>query len=113
MILSEHRLPTYEFVTGETQVVKMHEYNGDTGELLDLTDATAQLILCYFEDKSFPLFTKTGTISQARLGFVEFIIDSEDTESLEEGRYLIQRQLVLSDGTVSVVEGEWFLRKGV
>ncbi len=111
--IGEYRLPLLEFFTGETQRIIMHELDNDTHQPLDLTGATAIFIVCYFEDKTFPLFTKTGTISQDRSGRVEFLIQDEDTENLEEGSYLVQRELVLPNGMTSIIEGEWFLRKGV
>ncbi len=113
MIASEHRLPLMRFTTGETQLVKMHEMDYDTNKPLDLTGATSTLSLCYFEDKDFKLFKKIGRVKTDGSGLVEFIIDSTDTENLEEGSYLIQRELILADGHVSVIEGEWFLKKGV
>ncbi len=112
-ILGNHKLPTQEFFTGETPLIKMYEKDGDTNQPLDLTNATSTLRLCYFEDKSFVVMTKVGTIKQPTLGYVEFQMYEDDTSNLEEGSYLIQRELVLQDGTVSIVEGEWFLRKGV
>ena len=108
-----YKLPAQEFFTGETPLIKMYEKNGDTNQPLNLVGATSTLRLCYFEDKSFVIMTKVGTIKEPLLGYVEFQMHENDTNNLEEGSYLIQRELVLSDGTVSIVEGEWFLRKGV
>ncbi len=67
-ILGNHKLPTQEFFTGETPLIKMYEKDGDTNQPLDLTGATSTLRLCYFEDKSFVVMMKVGIIREPILG---------------------------------------------